>query len=298
MPFSHPNWLHFSMNNESTPTVCVIIINYNGASFLTNCLDSVIAQRTFFNDVSIIVLDNASTDESVSILNQYAEDITLVKNNHNNGFAPAVNQVLPMTQAPYLWLLNNDTEFNHDTDILTPIIDYFNDHNDVVGLSPKLLNTNGTLQAQGSSLNAWLFKSSNTRQVSFLSGAALFVRTDFFKYIGGFDEQLVFYNDDIDFAKQVRHHNKKLIYYPSIEVTHHGGLSTKFRPIDSIIDGYRGSLHLCKKFYSPVIFYIYLMCMRFLIQLRLLYYAVIPSKHGSEWSSKLKEFQQFIHDQY
>ena len=68
-----------------------------------------------------------------------------------------------------------------------------------------------TIQIQGSSFGSWRFRSKNIRQVSFFAGAALFVRTNFFKQIGGFDDaNFFFYNDDIDFAKQVKRHKKNL----------------------------------------------------------------------------------------
>ena len=83
----------------------------------------------------------------------------------------------------------------------------------MVGLSPKLLNTDGSIQTQGSGLGALKFKTNKIKPVSFLSGASLFMPTQFFKDIGGFDPNLFFYNDDIDFAKQAKKHGRRLIYY-------------------------------------------------------------------------------------
>ena len=235
----------------------IIIINYNGAKFIHNCLESALNQLNFFNAFEIIVVDNASTDDSVKILNQYDDKITLIKNNENVGFAAAHNQLIDLLDTPYIWLLNNDTEFRHDVDILTPIITYLDNHQDVVGLSPKLLNTDGSLQNQGSGLSSWKYKKNQISPVSFLSGASLFIRTQFFKDINGFDANLFFYNDDIDFAMQVKKHRKKMIYFPILAVTHHGGLSTKFQPVDTKIGGYFGSVYISKKYYPYPIFISY-----------------------------------------
>ena len=162
----------------------------------------------------------------------------------------------------------------------------------MVGLSPKLLNSDGTLQPQGGGMNQLAFRAKHTRSVSFLCGAALFIRTDFFKQINGFDPHLFFYNDDIDFAKQAKKNNRQLIYFPSISITHHGGLSTKFREVDSLIAGYHGSIYLCKKYYPAPIFFMYYYMMRFLLEIKR-----ITTRHSPEWQTKLRELKErLIHD--
>ena len=270
----------------------VLIINFNGAHFLNDCLDSVISQRKFFSDFNILVIENASSDDSLSVLNQYENQIELIVNDQNVGFPPAVNQALPHINSDYIWLLNNDTQFDQTIDLFHPIINYMDVNKNVAGVSPKLLNTDLTIQIQGSSFGSWRFRSKNIRQVPFLAGAALFVRTNFFKQIGGFDANFFFYNDDIDFAKQVKRHKKKLIYYPDVSVIHHGGLSTKSNSIDTMIGGYFGSVCLCKKFYSSPIFIVYYWLMRCLIRCRKIYYSIFSVKDATEWVEKLHQLEQ------
>ncbi|MEK9727818.1 MAG: glycosyltransferase family 2 protein, partial [Candidatus Margulisiibacteriota bacterium] len=250
----------------------IIIVNYNGAAFLSACLDSVLAQREFFNDFKVVVFDNASTDQSIEIIQKYAAQIDIHQHDTNVGFPNAHNILLPQLTTPYLWLLNNDTEFSHEKDIITPILNHFKSDDSIVGISPKLLNTDGSIQTQGSGLNQFRFKTSHIKQVPFLSGASLFIKTAFFKDIGGFDPNLFFYNDDVDFAMQVKRHKKKLIYYPLVQVTHHGGLSTKFQRIETQIGGYIGSLYLCRKYYHPIIYVIYRFLVRILIKVLYYYY--------------------------
>ena len=159
----------------------VIIVNYNGNHFIRACLDSVLSQKKFFNNFKIIVFDNASTDDSLSTLEQYTDSIELIKHKENIGFPAAHNVLLDQFDTPYLWLLNNDTEFDHNQDTISPIIKYLEKHPNVVGLSPKLLNTDGSIQTQGSGLGALKFKTNKIKQVSFLSGASLFMSTQFLK---------------------------------------------------------------------------------------------------------------------
>lgn len=272
-------------------TLKVIIVNYNGAQFIKSCFDSIISQFKFFPNFSILVIDNASTDESLPLLEDYADHITLIKNKVNVGFPMAHNQVIDLLDTPYIWLLNNDTEFDKTIDIISPIMAYLDANPEVVGLSPKLLNTDGTLQTQGSGFHRYKFRSKTITQVSFLSGASLFIRTQFFKDMNGFDPHLFFYNDDVDFAMQAKKHRKKLIYYPGLEVTHHGGLSTKFEPIKTTIGGYYGSIYLCKKYYPNIIFLIYYNLMRLLIDLKTLYHKLVQTPLSDEWIIELKKLK-------
>ena len=269
----------------------IIIVNFNGAKFIRECLDSVLSQKNFFNKFKIIFIENASDDNSLDVIKPYENNIELIINEENVGFPAAHNQILDQLETPYLWLLNNDTEFDHAIDVITPIFDYLEENEDVVGLSPKLLNTDGTLQAQGGGLNAWRYKSNKICNVPFLSGASLFMRTQFFKDIGGFDPHLFFYNDDIDFAKQAKRHKKRLVYFPSIEITHHGGLSTKYREIDSLIEGYYGSIYICKKFYPHLIFKLYYFIMRLLLEIKKGYHVIVRTKESAEWVEKLTQLK-------
>ena len=270
----------------------IIIVNFNGASFIKDCLDSVLSQKKYFQHFKVILIDNASDDHSLTIIQDYCDDIEIIKNKENVGFPAAHNQILDQLDTPYLWLLNNDTCFDHEIDVMSPIIEYLNSNDDVVGLSPKLLNTDGSLQSQGGGLNSWRYKSNKITTVPFLSGASLFIRTSFFKHINGFDPNLFFYNDDIDFAKQAKRHKKKLIYFPTIEITHHGGLSTKFREIDSLIAGYYGSIYICKKFYPKIVFLLYYYFMRLLLEFKRIYHAIFKTEKSDEWIEKLNHLKE------
>ncbi len=272
----------------------IIIVNYNGGQFLTDCLDSVLSQHSFFNEFNTIVFDNASTDDSLDVIRKYKDKIKLIEHDTNVGFPQAHNILLPDLNTPYLWLLNNDTAFSHHDDIISPIIDHFKTDTDVVGISPKLLNTDGSIQVQGSGLNSIRFKSQKIKQVPFLSGASLFIRTSFFKQIGGFDPNLFFYNDDVDFAMQVKRNKKKLIYYPLVSVTHHGGLSTKFKKIETQIAGYVGSLYLCRKYYPFFVFYLYRLIIKLLIWILYLFNLLKGTEQSLDWAKKLKQSQQRI----
>jgi GT2 family glycosyltransferase len=270
------------------PDVTVIVVNYNGGAFIGDCLDSVLAQTAFCKAMRVVVVDNASIDDSLGVIQSRQNPVMqVIRNPTNVGFSQAHNQLIDTLDSPYMWLVNNDTCFDPHIDIITPIIQVFESDPSIVGISPKLRNTDGSIQCQGSALFAYRYRRKTPTVVPFLSGAALFIRTDFFKTIGGFDPRLYFYNDDIDFAYQAKKHHKKLLYYPLVAVTHHGGLSTRFQPVKTRIAGYLGSLIICQKYYPRAIFYVYKVVMIRWMTLMILYHNSRKTASSSEWSRSL-----------
>ncbi|MFA5866593.1 MAG: glycosyltransferase family 2 protein [Actinomycetota bacterium] len=88
-------------------TVSVVLLNWNGEKFLTGCLDSVFAQD--YADLEIIVIDNASSDGSVPLLNErYGGRVTLVENAENTGFSRAMNQGFRLAKGEFIMPLNFD----------------------------------------------------------------------------------------------------------------------------------------------------------------------------------------------
>jgi GT2 family glycosyltransferase len=243
---------------QSKPTLSIIIVNWNGAKFLKGCLDSILEIPCDYA-TEIILLDNASTDNSHAILAPYESRITLIKNPSNVGFSKGNNLCLPYAKGKYLLLLNNDTVLKENA--LNTMVSFFEAHPEIGAISPKLLNADGSIQIQGSSLGAWRFKSKTPRTLPFICGAALMTTRALYTEIGGLDENLFFYNDDIDFCKQMQKRKKDIYYLPDAQVTHFGGLSTKFRKAAATVDGYRGSLYLSRKFYPLIVHIIY----RFLV---------------------------------
>ena len=90
------------------PIVTVVIVNWNGARHLEECLDSLRAQ-TLRSDVEVIVVDNGSTDESLDLLEQQRAFVRLIRNSDNRGFAAGCNQGIQVSRSEFVALLNNDT---------------------------------------------------------------------------------------------------------------------------------------------------------------------------------------------
>ncbi|MFC1753688.1 glycosyltransferase family 2 protein [Thermoproteota archaeon] len=234
--------------------VSIIIVNYNGANYLPECLDSVLSSQGNFSK-EIIVIDNHSQDDSLTVLAPYQNQILLIKNTVNQGFAFANNQGLAKAKGTYTFLLNNDAVLYPDS--LNIMLNFFKSHPETGLLAPKLLNADGSLQCPGSVIGHFLFKTDEPRKLKFVSGAALLIKTHVFKDIGGFDENFFFYNEDIDLCKQILKKGLDIYYVPAAQVKHYGGQATASRKPNSIIEGYRGGLYLAYKHYPAIIFHVY-----------------------------------------
>jgi len=239
------------------PLLSVILVNYNGEHFLEECFDSLFNSQTNFK-FETLVLDNASQDQSLKKLRCY-KDITLIENKVNVGFSRGNNICLKQAKGFYTLLLNTDTVLKQDS--LQKMIDFMQNNPKVGALSPMLLNTDGSIQVQGSFLGSWRYYRKKACRISFICGACLLTKKDILDEIGGLDEHLFFYNDDIDFCKQLAKRKLPIYYFPDTQVIHHGGLSSKSRKADALLDGYKGSLYLCKKFYHPLIYVVYRLLM-------------------------------------
>ena len=238
----------------STLDLSIVIVNYNGAAFIKECLDSIYKSQCAIS-FEVIVVDNESSDESVSIIKHYEKPIVLIENKHNYGFSYANNQAFEIANGHTLFMLNNDTILKPDT--LQKLMAFLTNRPKIGAVAPKLLNEDGSIQCPGSSLGHWRFKSTSPKKVPFIAGAAVLIRKEVMDLIGGLDPHLFFYNDDIDFCYNLKKNGFEIWYYPVAELVHFGGLSTKFRKVGSLIEGYRGGLYIAKKHYGNSVYILY-----------------------------------------
>ena len=115
--------------------VSIIIVNYNGRQLLEKCLKSL--DQTSFKSFEIIVVDNASTDTSVSYLQSTYPKIKLIRLASNTGFANGNNEALPYVKGEYVLFLNNDTHVKKD--FFEPLIEVLDKNKTIGGVQSKIL---------------------------------------------------------------------------------------------------------------------------------------------------------------
>jgi len=249
----------------------VVMVNFNGARFLTDALDTVLSSQ-LTGAFEVIVVDNDSQDHSRQLLASYGDRIRVVLNAQNTGFSAANNQGVALASGTYVFLLNNDTL----TDPMTcaRLIASLVSNPKIGAVGPKLKNKDGSDQLPGGFLGQREYRTTVPRAVSFLSGAALMMRRDLYLSLGGFDEQFFFYNEDLDLCKRIQKLGYSLCFLPTAEIVHLGGQSTQFLRQKALIEGYRGGLYFCHKHYGFLAYVLYRILLMPLMLILMLFYTL------------------------
>lgn len=235
------------------PEVSIIIVSYNTEDLIGNCIRSVIAEEDC--DKEIFIVDNGSTDGSVTYLQGAFPMVFVVANGKNKGFAAANNQVLHQCRGRYVFFLNPDTILSKGA--LRAIVSYM-DSNPQVGLAgTKLINPDGTVQRSKSEK---YLEENDTRgelsglpgSIASIIGASMIGRADLLRKIGGFDEDYFLYGEDQDICLRVRKRGFEIGYIDGTAVIHLRGQSERNATRLEIWDKKIRAEHIFfKKHYHP-----------------------------------------------
>lgn len=236
--------------------VSVIILSYNTQTLLEDCLASVQKQLHAI-DHEVIVVDNASTDESASMVKKHFPSVRLIENKENVGFAKGVNIGAKKAKGEYLLLLNSDTTMD-DTSV-EKMIQFIDTHLDVAVVGGQLMNSDGsTSKSHGKfyslgSVFTMLFREGHTSEpkkavtteVDWVSGGYMLLRKLFFDTIGGFDEHFFMYMEDMELCYRLKKAGHAIIYFPESRISHIGQGSSN-RSF-AVIQIYKGLKYFYKK---------------------------------------------------
>lgn len=188
------------------PLVSIIILNYNGKSLLQTFLPFICELE--YPNYEIIVVDNASYDDSINFLEREFPDIKIVKNGKNLGYGGGNHQGVLNAKGEFFWFLNTDIEVKNDS--LSELITFMKNKNDVGISCPAIYyyHDRNKLQCAGINFNKFGYLRGVQKldcnklpfEVSYASGAALLIRKNVYFEIGGFDEDIFMYGDDIDLS--------------------------------------------------------------------------------------------------
>jgi GT2 family glycosyltransferase len=263
-----------------SPKVSIVIVNWKTPQLLAGCLDS-IRQDKQCENFEIWVVDNASGDESLTILHNDYPEVKVIANEWNRGFSQACNQVIPKATGDYILLLNPDTVVTPGS--ITALSDFLDGNPDCGAVGPKVLNFDGSLQLAcrrafpdpAASFfrvtylsrifpNNPLFARYNFTyadpdcliEVDALSGSCMMVRRKVVEKVGLLDEDIFMFGEDIDWCWRIKQAKWKVVYNPQAVVYHIHGAASRFRPIGTTIDLHRGMhvfyrKHLARKYWLP-----------------------------------------------
>ena len=248
--------INVSEKDEERPSVSIIIVNFNGKEFLRRCLTSLLT--TNYPNFEIIIVDNASTDGSVELIEKFFGSysyIRVVKNSENLGHAEGCNVGAKVAKGKYLVFLDSDTEIkaggciNENSECsyipenwLLELVKAM-EGNGSIGIAQakivlakdsRLLDyTCMAIDALGTWHATYGLKEDDFKEnfeILAASSGCCIVRKKVFEEVGGFDSDYFIYDDDTDFSLRTRLLGYKVVLVPSAVMVHRGGVLRGINP--------------------------------------------------------------------
>lgn len=254
--------------------VSILILNYNTRELTINALRSVYKSETSCS-FEIILVDNASKDDSIQHIQAEFPQITLIQNQENVGFAIANNQAMSVAQGRYVLLLNSDTILQPDT--LETMLQFMDNHPEVGAAGCKLVLQDGSLDKackrgfptpsasfyyafgiaklfprvpRFNQYQLGYMDPDDAYPVDCLVGAFMFVRRAAIDQVGMLDEEFFMYGEDIDWCYRIKQAGWVNYYYPKTQILHLKGASSRRKPVKIVYEFHRAMWLFHRKHYK------------------------------------------------
>ena len=219
--------------------VAIVILNWNGKSFLEKFLPVVLKHSSI---AQIIVADNNSTDDSVELLKIYFPQVVVIVNPSNEGFSKGYNTALKQVKTEYYVLLNSDVEVTENW--IEPVIELLDSNKKIAACQPKILDYNNKTKfeyagASGGFIDKYGYpfcrgrifneleedngQYNTIKEVFWATGACMFVRAEAFWKVGGFDNDYFAHMEEIDVCWRMKNVGYQIYVEPKSLVYHVGG---------------------------------------------------------------------------
>jgi len=227
--------------SAAPPDFSVSIVSYNTCGLLRACLQSLLDRQADGEaSLEITVADNGSDDDSVAMVRAEFPGVRVLEMGGNVGFGRANNAALASARGRFFCLVNSDAEALPGS--LSQAREYLEAHPNAGAVGGQLQWPDGRKQPSwsrdptpGSVLAEQLFLSPQPLpplsptggDVPQICGAFMVIRADAWRAVGGFDRGYFMYNEDVDLSLRLRHAGWRVIFLPSIRITHHLGASSR-----------------------------------------------------------------------
>ncbi len=258
----------------------IIILSYNTSQITNECLTCLKKSIDFCksklkNNIEVIVLDNASSDNSVETIEKNHKWVKLIKSKQNLGFSKGNNEAFKKCSNPYILLLNSDSFVKPET--LFQALEFFKNNPKASVLGAKLTNRKNKYQPSAGFLPnlfnnfTWqmgveampylgsLIKPihernenfySKTEKVGWIMGAFFMIKRNVYKKLGGFDENIFMYAEDLELCFRIKKAGYKIFYTPKINIVHLGCASSNHDLEKPLYLELKSILYLYKKHFS------------------------------------------------
>lgn len=231
----------------AVPDVSVLVVNYNTAHLLQPMWDALVQARGDLR-LQTVVVDNASRDDSVAVLQRDFPQMELIVNAQNVGFGRANNQAMARARGRFVLLLNTDAFVQPDT--LARTVAYMEQHPECGILGVRLVGRDGQLQPScryfPTPWNVFLARTGlarffpavrmvddlewnhdSVRECDWVPGCYYLVRREVVEQVGLFDPRYFLYYEEVDHCRAAKDAGWKVVYFPDTRVVHLGGESAK-----------------------------------------------------------------------
>jgi hypothetical protein len=239
-----------SATETNAPVLSVVVLSWNTQPLTLACLTALYAEIPKHTR-EIIVVDNGSEDGSADAIEEQFPEVRVLRNQDNRLYAEGNNQGAAMARGQFIVTLNSDTEVREGA--LDQLVDYLREHDDYGAVAPRLSDPDGSVQhacqrfptlMTALCFDSWFgsfwpgshlvnrynmrdFDHLTSRDVDQPPGAVCMLRTKEWRELGGFDEQLALFYNDVDLCKRLGQQKRKIRYLAEAEVMHHRGASTR-----------------------------------------------------------------------
>lgn len=225
---------------SNSPLVSIVVLNYNTSGLLDKFIPRI--QETEYNNFEIVVVDNASTDNSVELVKERFPDVKVICHDSNLGFAEGYNKALDQLDSEYWVLLNSDVEVHPHW--LQPMMNMIISNDKLAAIGPKILDYFKKdhfeyAGAAGGYMDKWAYPFCKGRlfhtlekdegqydqrsEVFWVSGAAFLVKAKLYREVGGLDPVLFAHMEEIDLCWRFKNRGYEIWTCPEAKVYHMGG---------------------------------------------------------------------------
>ena len=235
MNFLNIYYLLFKMKNLK---INILILNWNNKKILLDCIKSI--KKSYYDNYKITVIDNGSSDDSVSFIKKYYDNLDFIEIKSNLGYSKGYNyafEKIKNDNSDWFLILNNDTRIMKDT--LNKFADAVKTHGDSFIYGCKIININNKkIWYAGGRFNSMTGGCSHRGLNSedkityykdgftdFVSGCCMFIKKDLLYKLNGFNEKYNFYYEDVDLCFRAKIINARCYYLSNTYIMHHVSLS-------------------------------------------------------------------------
>ena len=239
----------------------ISIVNYNAGEYLLKCLQSIEEVKAEAK-INVVVLDNASVDDSIARAKEKYPSVKFVESKENLGFGRGQNVILKDLSTEYVLILNPDTEL--ESGVLTKTLDYMEKNPGVGMLTCRIVLPDGTvdltahrgLPTPWASFLYFVLKNDSlyhltgrnmteAHEVDAISGSFMLTKKSVLEKIGLFDEDYFMYGEDVEFCLRAKRLGIKVDYFSQPQLTHLGQVSGSSR--GAILGEYKGLKYIYQK---------------------------------------------------